>query len=239
MQVELARRYSRTQGLTRWDSETWSSGACCRSRDSTRSSWQGLAMDHRKQTATASIPSATSRSATSTTFASSRPRTHRAARIDPFGDLEGERSLDEGLGIGNAVIEERQAESPRLAQHHDVAVALGGEQRGAWRPLRSTGRSSPPWCRERSSRARRAARTENSPREADISSRPFSHAGNEIIGDGRILVCEVPVSALQHEVGAGAADVDADAARGLRRLRSRHDSLHLSERWRSDPGHYP
>ena len=50
---------------------------------------------------------------------------HRAAGIDPFGDLESEGSLDEGLGVRYAVIEERQAESSRLPQYQDVAMALG------------------------------------------------------------------------------------------------------------------
>ena len=131
MQVELARRYSRMQGLTRWDSEIRSSGACCPSRDSTRSSWPGLAMDHRKHTATASTPSATSRSATSTTLASSRSRTMPPPASTRSGiSSKSERAFDEGFGVGDAVIEKRQTEPSRFAQHHDVAMALGHEQRG-------------------------------------------------------------------------------------------------------------
>ena len=138
MQVDEARRYSRSVGLSWCESVNGTPGSCSASSSPTRRSWAGLAIDHSRQTPTAS-----------TCLAASAPITARAAGLverlddlaagaDPLGDLEGQRARHVGLGIGHGEVE--GLDPAAFADHQDVGMALGGQERGARGRCRSGSR---------------------------------------------------------------------------------------------------
>ena len=71
MQVEEARRYSRTHGLSWCESVTGTPGRCSARSSPTRSSCAGLTIDHSRQTATASTPRSRSVPSSATSAGSS------------------------------------------------------------------------------------------------------------------------------------------------------------------------